>query len=184
MEILERLRIWNQWTLSREVSPVRTSAIQAMDWASRDLAAGYGPSIFASLAFYDPDSCSWKTSQLCLNGDLQEFWEIWPRSGMILNGKCFQLRPLVPRTAESEYGSLPTPMARDQKDLSSQGKMYACQRERHQPSLVTESYLAEAGGPIAETYEWAMGYERGWTDVELLHSETPSSPKSPSTSDG
>jgi len=175
---------------SLEDSPVRMSVCQELEqeWAM-ELGAASGLSSSESLASYDPVTSSWRTSQVCLfqprgvaEHRYQEFLETWPRSGTMRNGKLFQLLPLALPTAASESGSLRTPMARDQKDLSSQGKTYACQRERHQPSLVTESYLAEVGGPIAEVYEWAMGFERGWTDPELEHSVMLSSHKSPNGS--
>jgi hypothetical protein len=64
----------------------------------------------------------------------------------------------------------PTPTARDWKDNGSSPAELA----RNSTTLATR-----AGGSLNPTWvEWLMGYPIGWTDLE--HSETPSSPKSPS----
>ena len=96
---------------SAEDSPARTSATQAGAPASTASAADYGPSTPELLASYDPATSSWRTSQLCLDGDLAEFSETWPRSGLMRNGIAYRLPPLVPLTAATEYGSWPTPNA-------------------------------------------------------------------------
>ena len=107
-------------TCSAEDSPARTSATQAGAPASTASAADYGPSTPELLASYDPATSSWKTSQLCLGGDLAEFSETWPRSGLMRNGIAYRLPPLVPLTAATESGSWPTPdamVANDGEDL-------------------------------------------------------------------
>ena len=58
---------------------------------------GYGQSSPELLASYDRSSRRWKTSQLCLDGDLSEFSETWPRSGMTRSGIAYLLPPLAPR---------------------------------------------------------------------------------------
>ena len=98
-------------TCSAEDSPARTSATQAGAPASTASAADYGPSTPELLASYDPATSSWKTSQLCLGGDLAEFSETWPRSGLMRNGIAYRLPPLVPLTAATESGSWPTPVS-------------------------------------------------------------------------
>ena len=42
----------------------------------------------ASFVKFDLDSCSWKTHQCSLAGDLEEFSETWPQWGLMLNGEC------------------------------------------------------------------------------------------------
>src|SRR6202035_333554 len=144
--------------LSVEDSPAKTSQLQAGALASQASAAASGQSTPELLATYDPSTSSWRTSQLCLDGALSEFLEIWPRSGMIRNGVAWKLPQQGLRTSETVSGWLPTPGARDWKDLSRSGIAYAASRERHQPSLVTEAYIAGLGGQsLAGIYEWAMG---------------------------
>jgi hypothetical protein len=72
-----------------------------------DLASGV--SFTDSLASYDRDSSSWRTSQLSLFGGLVEYLETWPRAGMTQSGIAFQRPPLAPLTDETESGLWPTP---------------------------------------------------------------------------
>src|SRR5215471_8416224 len=105
-------------TLSAEDSRVRTLAERADVLALMESKAVYGLSLPELLARLDPDSLSWKTSQTCLTGGLEEYSETWPRSGLMLNGTAYQLAPLVRLTAETESGLGPTPAARDWKDTA------------------------------------------------------------------
>src|SRR5689334_5591864 len=105
----------SQLTSSLEDSPAKTSAMPARDWESKDPAAVYGQSFSESFASYDPLSRLWKTSQLCLGGDYQEFWETWPPSGTMRSGQCFQRALWVPHIHGKECGLYPTPQAIDWK---------------------------------------------------------------------
>jgi len=93
---------------SAAASPARTSARQERAQALQGRAAAYGRTTPELLAMYDPATSSWRTSQLCLDGDLALFSETWPRSGMMRNGIAYRLPPLVPHTGATGYGSLPT----------------------------------------------------------------------------
>src|SRR5580704_13176035 len=103
---------------SQEGSLARIFPTQDWEQESTESGAGYGVNISASLANYDPESRSWKTSQLCLSGEWDEFWETWPASGMMRNGVVYLLPPLVRTTSESECGLWPTPTASDFKGAS------------------------------------------------------------------
>ena len=76
---------------------------------------GYGRSLPASLASYDPDTRLWRTSQACLwpteGQRLDKFSATWPRSGMMLNGTVYPQLRLVPRTSVTGCSSWPTPQA-------------------------------------------------------------------------
>jgi hypothetical protein len=72
-------------------------------------AAGYGGNIRASLANYDLNSSSWKTSQFSFHGDLTGYSGTWPKSGMTRNGIAFRRAPLVPLTDGTASGLWPTP---------------------------------------------------------------------------
>ena len=89
--------------------PVRTSATQASERELTAQGQDYGASTPELLASFDPATSSWRTSQLCLDGDLSEFSETWPRSGLMLSGIAYRLPPLVPLTAATDSGSWPTP---------------------------------------------------------------------------
>lgn len=70
--------------------------------------ADCGQSMPVLLAKYDPTTSSWRTSQLCLDGDLAEFSETWPRSGMMRNGIAYRLPPLAQSMTGTDSGLLPT----------------------------------------------------------------------------
>ena len=88
--------------------------------ASMRSAVVSGASTRALLASFDQQSFSWRTSQTCLLAHLSnqadglaEFSATWPRSGMMLAGKAYQLPTLAPLTGEIVSGLLPTPRAND-----------------------------------------------------------------------
>jgi hypothetical protein len=80
-----------------------------------DSEADCGLNTSESLARYDLGSSSWKTSQICLTGELSELSGAWPKSGMTRNGKLYPQPPLVPTISENESGLLPTPIASNTK---------------------------------------------------------------------
>ena len=94
--------------------PVRTSASQERAPALLASEADYGSSLPESLARFDRDSSSWRTSQHCLIEGMARFSETWPRSGMTRSGTAYRLPQLARLTAGIESGSLaPTPTAGD-----------------------------------------------------------------------
>jgi hypothetical protein len=102
----------SQSTSFAEASPAKTSAPLARAQASTGNSRGSGRSSLDSFASYDPTTSSWRTSQLCLDGALDEFSETWPRAGMTQSGTAYQLLvPLAPLTKEIGSGSWPTPRA-------------------------------------------------------------------------
>jgi hypothetical protein len=98
-------------TSSVEDSPARTSALQVMvsDWEEADQA--YFSRSFDSLAVFDPDSFSWKTSQLSLFGGLTAFCWSSLRWGTIVDGRLYQPEKWDLRTCENAGSYLPTPTA-------------------------------------------------------------------------
>ena len=99
----------NGLTSSLGVSPARTSPTPASGQESRATEADSGAKCSASFANYDPATSSWRTSQLCLDGEWAEFLETWPRTGMTVNGIAYQRQPLVPRISAIESFLWPTP---------------------------------------------------------------------------
>lgn len=188
--------------------PVRTSAPQERAQASTGNVQDYGESTPESLAKYDPDSCSWKTSQLCLGGDLAEFSETWPRSGMTRNGTAYRLPPLVLTTKGTGSGLLPTLTLcgnynrKGASKTSGDGIITAL---KMLPTLTARDFKSDSRTPeyrarrdamtMGKTLPWTlggllnprwcevfMGYPIGWTELEP--SEMPSSRKSPKSSGG
>lgn len=154
-----------------QVSPMLTAKAQT-ESAPASLARP-----FALLAEMDRSSL-WKTSQSCLIEGLETFSARWPTSGIMRNGKSYQPVVSAYLISEKDYGFLPTPMARDWKDLSRNG-VFLSQLRRSGPSLV--AILMNNGvswWKIAFYYEAAMGYPYQWTKVGLRERATQSSRKS------
>lgn len=91
----------------------KTSALPEPEPESTEREADSGARWPGSLAKYDPDTCSWKTAQRSLLGDSEPSLVTWPRSGLMLDGQCWELPTLVRRTDASESGYWPTPVAMD-----------------------------------------------------------------------
>ena len=93
--------------------PAKTSALPEPEPESTEREADSGARWPGSLAKYDPDTCSWKTAQRSLLGDSEPSLVTWPRSGLMLDGQCWELPTLERRTSESASGFWQTPVADD-----------------------------------------------------------------------
>ena len=100
-------------TWYREAFLARTSASPEMELESTAQEADSGERWPGSLAKYDRATCSWKTAQRSLLGDLEPCSVTWPRSGLMLDGQCWELPTLAPRTSGSGSGLWQTPVADD-----------------------------------------------------------------------
>ena len=101
--------------LSAEDSPVQTSVQQEKAQESMASSLDCGGKWRVSFARFDRDTCSWRTAQCCLFGDLDKSSVIWPRSGMTVDGYAFLL-PTVERPTRgtgSGFSGIPTPRAND-----------------------------------------------------------------------
>ncbi len=97
---------------SREVSPARIfpSLVRALGWRVAD--QDYGSSMPASLASYDLDTRSWRTSERYLFEDLTQFWDRLPKSGTMRNGKIYAPPMSAPHEGNGS-GLWPTPTVQD-----------------------------------------------------------------------
>src|SRR5581483_9964158 len=172
-------------TLFAAVSPVRMSPYQtSQETASMAPEAVSGSSTPELLASYDRASSSWRTSQSCLLEGWEEFSERWPISGMMLNGECFAASISDYPLSVSGSGLLPSPNARDGKDVSSTS-VHLASRQRHQPSAATR--LLERGISwklISTAYELMMGFPSRWSAAVYTVAATRSSRKSRKSSAG
>jgi hypothetical protein len=73
----------------------------------------FGLNIGDLLGIYDPDSQSWKTSELSLFGGLMPFSGRFPKSGIMLNGKIYEQATWAHRTGGKESGLWPTPTTQE-----------------------------------------------------------------------
>ncbi len=104
-ETSEPLLMSSEWMCSAGDFHVKTSATPANAQESTESVPGCGLSTSDSFAWYDPATSSWRTWQLCLDGDYQQFSETWPRSGLVVSGIVFRPVQWEPRTGETECGS-------------------------------------------------------------------------------
>ena len=136
-----------------------------------------GQSAPVSLASYDPNTQSLRTSQGCFlaqakneGGGLAEYSATWPRSGMMRNGTVSLLATLEPGTEGTEFGFLPTPIKSGANGAA---------KHRYFGSKTYRSNLHEAlrSGPDDSIWlnpdfcEPLMGFPIKWT--ELAPAETP-----------
>jgi len=94
----------------------KISQLQEKELGSKESEAQCGEKWRGSFTRYDPDSCSWKTHQCLLLGDLESFSETWPQWGLMRNGECWEQTTLALtiRGTESGLGErLPTPQSSD-----------------------------------------------------------------------
>jgi hypothetical protein len=144
----------NPLTSSVEDSPAKISASPGRAQDSTERARVFGASTPVSLASFDRDTCSWRTSQLSLLEEWDEFSGTWPRSGMTRSGTAFQLAPLAPLTGGTGSGLWPTPSV--------------CGNYNHKGASVTsgDGLATVVGGSLNPAWvEWLMGYPLGWTDL-------------------
>ena len=184
-DVLENPR--KELTLFAEDSPARTSVPQAKVPGLTASAAAYGQSTPALLAKFDRASSSWKTSQLCLDGELTAFSETFPRSGMTLSGTLYRLPTLALRTSGRGSGLWPTPTVNGNYNrkgasktsgdgLATAVKLWPTPTARDWRSDSGKKSNAEqygkrgmplprvAGGMLNPKWvEWLMGYPLGWT---------------------
>ncbi len=180
----------------------RTSASQERAPALKANGLDYGDSMPGLLARYDRDTSSWRTSQLCLDGDYQEFSETWPRSGMTRNGKAYLRPPLVPHISGTGFGYLPTP---DKSlgtlrggDMASADATTCLRKETHGTRKSgakigsslrwSQEFIREwlrTGGYLNPVWlERLMGFPDDWSMLETELSETPSCQSSRKSSGG
>jgi hypothetical protein len=129
--------------------------------------ADYGRSLPGSLAKYDRHTASWKTAQLSLLEGWDEFWEIWPKWGMMRNGECWERIPLVVFITEPDFGWLPTPVATDWKGGCSAirkdtGKIRMDLMRHYIKNTSKHTY------PNPNFLEAVMVFPTGWTELKPL----------------
>jgi len=83
-----------------KISP---SPARVLEWP--DLSPVCGSNMPELLARLDPDTFSWKTSQLCWVEGFQSYSETWPRSGFQVAGTVSLPLPSGHRIVEIESGS-------------------------------------------------------------------------------
>ena len=158
-------------TWFREDSPAKTCqrkpqcTTESTD--SMGNAAGYGPSLPASWAKYDPATHSLRTRQSLLFEDSTECCATLPRWGMMRAGAVLERTPPAWITSANESGLLPTVLATDWK-----GGTTAMRKDRG--DLRTDQWRDYVKIKYGLTYphpthsELRMGWPQGWTELAAL----------------
>jgi hypothetical protein len=100
-------------TSSVAASHARTSATPEKEQDSMANAQDSSTKSPVSLAYFDPDTCCWRTWQRCLLEGWERFSGRWPRSGTMRNGIAYRLPQLVPRISGTGSSFWRTPNATD-----------------------------------------------------------------------
>lgn len=174
-----------RWMSSAAGSLAKTSATPETSLESEGEGPVCGESTSESFAFFDRDSSLWKMSQPCLFGEWTEYLEIWPRAGMTQNGIASRRRASAPRTSAIACSFWPgTGGVKILPTLTVKGND---NRRGCSPTsgdglaTIARRLDGSSGGLNPEWCEWLMGFPVAWTELE--DSETPSSPRSPNSSD-
>jgi len=109
-------------------------------------------------------------SQVKMDGTLEEFSLIWPKSGMMQNGTVFRLRLLEQSNAAKECSLWPTPQASESFRLKMklESSLKGIKKSRKGGGAVDVSrVIAEefSAYPTPNLYEWIMGFPQNWTEV-------------------
>lgn len=137
-------------------------------------AAACGSNTHGSSGKCVPGTSSLKTSGGCSPMGLRSSCKIWPRSGMMRNGKCFPQPPLAPLIGVSACLLLPTPTV---TSLTQSIGCYCRSKESWEKATNLLAYLigleyglsGKAAKPsgahiLAPSFiEWMMGVPEGWT---------------------
>jgi len=123
-------------------------------------------------ARFDLKSFLWKTCQTLLNLGLDQSYLIWPKSGIMQNGVCWEAEIVEVCIKEKEFGfSLFTPTSTDYKRNNLSTPMWKRRmKTRKSPGTLPEQ-LAWMGfqNMLAPTLpEKMMRWPIGWTDLKPL----------------
>ena len=180
--------------LSRVDFHVRTLVPQEKAQDLTEKGQDFGEKWQGSFTKYSQDSCSWKTHQCSLLGDLDEFLETWPQWGLMQGGECWEHQTLERSMKGSESGLLPdnqnffhTPNTTG-LDGGSNSRKALKKRISTWPTPTTPTGGGNVGGSGAyknaikngthiphsinpSLYEWLMGWPIGWTDLKPLETD-------------
>lgn len=145
-------------TLLREGSHVRIlqTLDQGQESQAHDLVCGRKwPAAFTKL---DQKSFLWKTPQPWLIEDLEPSLETFPDWGMMHNGECFRLAPLVLHTHAKECSLWPTPRSGDRDNCGGSNA--------RKKAIQNGVYVGRKQNPNLS--EWLMGWPIDWTGLRPL----------------
>lgn len=146
-------------TSSTGASPARTSALRALEQGWTASALGFSLRLSGSFARFDRATCSWRMLQPSLFEGSIASPVSWPRSGLIVDGICYELAMWERPKKEKDGGFWPTPTARGYKSpgLSRTRKAHATRRQALPLSVVFKERFGYRLPP--SFVEYLMGYD-------------------------
>lgn len=166
--------ILSELTSSAEDSRAKTSVTPELESVSLASEVACGWNSTESFASYDRALSSWKTAQIWLTPDLEEFWETFPRQGLMRNGKLYALPTSERRIDGSESSFLPTPT----RSMGKRGWGVGRLNQGRYSQAVIKNALRFGYKPPMLLLEWMMGYPPLFTVADASLLETVSCPKS------
>ena len=180
----------NKWMLLQEDFPVKTSVSQIRkEKESKEREADCGIISIKQLGFYDQKSHSLKTAQTSLTKGCHKSLQTLPRSGMMLNGKLFELQMSEQDISDRECLLWRTPTATDGNrgvglTVKSMLKGNIIRKSGHPMQICLHAQTlyrkyVELGyskdnlptvvrGQLNPNWiEWLMGFPIGWTDLDV-----------------
>ena len=112
------------------------------------------------IATWNPERDLWETSQMDLFSGLSDvFSETWPTSGMMLDGRVYELPMSERLIREKECSLLPTPTTTDSKNT---GSAPGILRRNTPPLSATDAYFPhqQSGTKAGLKHAREMGLER------------------------
>jgi hypothetical protein len=155
--------------VSRSPSPANGKALT--------MSVRSGPSANEPFAHFDPDTSSWRTSQLSLPlGNSSESQPAWPRAGIASRGSAFPLPPWAPRISARGSSSSPLLKTPTAQLAVNGGAQHPDKRKAggHGPTLADEvefllpTPLASMNGPSQREIAAGNPKNRLETEVHLL----------------
>lgn len=123
-------------------------------------------------AKFDQESYSWKMCQTLLNLELETSSEIWPQSGIMQDGVCWEAEIAEEFINVTDYGfSLFTPTATDYKRNNLSSPMWDRRMQTRKSAGTLPEQLAWMGlkGILSPTFvEKMMRFPISWTDLRPL----------------
>lgn len=172
---------------SAAASPVSHSAppVSSSESPTSD---GVGHGWLMSFAQFDPDTCSWRTSQLSFEMllDLEPSSPTFTPSGSMRNGLLYTRPSSAPPTRVDGSTCWPTPRASGADHMIAWSRAEQGIHRSQLEDYLACQYIAAGGTRVSglnvnpEWLDWLMGFPVRWSDCES--SETPSSRPSPNTS--
>lgn len=164
-----------------EAAPVSRSQSEILKQKAKQMSGTFGQlGLFSSKSDILQSSLENKLRAQFPTDGLMTSETIWKRWNTPSGRPFCQLALTVRSMSVSGCSGLPTPNARDGKDISTSGMAYAASKARHTPCLVTWLLMRGVSWmAISAAYCHAMGYPSKWNEMQSKAMVTQSTRRPP-----